>query len=72
VLFYKIFSILNKQKIFFLVKAYVQKGNILVVLKEPSKAMSAYTKAIELEPDCQVNKFSQFYIEILNYYYYYQ
>lgn len=36
------------------VKAYLQKGVILNVLKEPSKAISAYSKALELDPDCQV------------------
>ena len=35
------------------VKAYIQKGATLVVLKEPAKAMSAYAKAIEIDPDCQ-------------------
>lgn len=37
------------------VKAYVQKGATLVVLKEPGKAMSAYAKAIELDSECQVS-----------------
>ena len=36
------------------VKAHLQKGSILNVLKEYGKAMSAFSKAIELEPDCQV------------------
>jgi len=35
------------------VKAYVQKGSVLMVLKEKSKAMSAYAKALELDPTCQ-------------------
>lgn len=34
------------------VKAYVQKGSVLTVLKEKSKAMSAYAKALELDPSC--------------------
>lgn len=35
------------------VRAYVQKGAILTLMKEQAKAMSAYAKAIELQPDCQ-------------------
>ncbi len=35
-------------------KAYLQKGSTLVALKEPAKASSAYTKALELDPNCQV------------------
>ena len=35
------------------VKAYVQKGSILNLLKEPSKAMAAFAKAIELDAECQ-------------------
>lgn len=35
------------------VKAYVQKGNILMLMKDSGKAMSAFSKAIELEPTCQ-------------------
>jgi stress-induced-phosphoprotein 1 len=34
------------------VKAYVQKGSVLMVLKEKAKAMSAYAKALELDPTC--------------------
>lgn len=35
------------------VKAHVQKGAVLLVLKEKSKAMAAYAKALELDPSCQ-------------------
>jgi hypothetical protein len=40
-----------------LVKAYLQKGSTLLALKEPSKAIGVYGKALELDPNCSVSVF---------------
>ena len=36
------------------VKGYMRKGAILLALKEPVKAMQAYEKALEIDPENQV------------------
>jgi len=35
------------------VKAYLRKGSILLLMKEPTKAREAYQAALEIDPNCQ-------------------
>ena len=44
--------------IVFAVKGYLRKGAIHLGLKEASRAMDAYQKALDLDPNCQVRKIS--------------
>ena len=37
------------------VKGYLRKGGCLVAMKELSRAASAYQKALDLDPNCQVS-----------------
>lgn len=37
------------------VKGYLRKGSILLAMKEPTKASSAYQKALEIDPNSEVS-----------------
>lgn len=50
---------------FNLVKAYLQKGSTLQALKEPSQALVAYSKALEIDPNCPVSLIIQTVSHIL-------
>lgn len=38
------------------VKCYLRKGHALVAMKDPAQAMSAFGKALEIDPNCQVKR----------------
>jgi len=40
----------------FIVKCYLRKGHALVAMKDLGQAMAAFGKALEIDPNCQVNK----------------
>jgi tetratricopeptide (TPR) repeat protein len=42
----------------FLVKCYLRKGNVLMAMKDLGQAMSAFGKALEIDPNCQVRIYS--------------
>lgn len=39
--------------LFYIVKGYLRKGSILLAMKEPTKASSAYQKALEIDPNSE-------------------
>jgi tetratricopeptide (TPR) repeat protein len=41
---------------YFIVKCYLRKGHALVGMKDLGQAMSAFSKALEIDPNCQVTK----------------
>lgn len=45
-------------QLFISVKGYLRKGSIFYAMKEPSKAAQSYLKALDLDPNCEVNIFS--------------
>lgn len=38
-----------------LVKCYLRKGNALMAMKDLGQAMATFGKALEIDPNCQVN-----------------
>lgn len=42
-------------QLFISVKGYLRKGSIFYAMKEPSKAAQSYLKALDLDPNCEVN-----------------
>lgn len=52
--------------VFFVVKGWIRKGKILQGMQQPSKALSAYQKALELDASNAVRSFLKFICFLIN------